>query len=53
MLKDISEQNSLFVDKKQQYHSKVYNIISSNLIWITLKTFRKNMVNIRTALTPE
>ena len=53
MLKHISEQNSLFVDTKQQYCTNVYNIISSNLIWIALKTLRKNMVNIRSALTTE
>ena len=41
-----SSQNSLFVDSKRQYHTKIYNIISSILFWVAPKILRTNAVNV-------
>ena len=38
-------QTSLSVDSEWQYHTKVYNIILSILVWVAPKILRKNVVN--------
>ena len=46
-------QNSLFRDAERRYHTKVYNIISSILVWVAPKILRLNAVNIRSVLILE
>ena len=46
-------QNSLFIDAERQYHTKVYNIISNILVWVSRKIFRINVVNMWSTLTSE
>ena len=37
--------NSFFVDAERQYHTKVYDIISSALVWVAPKILLTNVVN--------
>ena len=38
--------NSLFVHGERQYHIKIYNIVSSVLVWVAPKILRINVVNV-------